>query len=110
MMDQKSLYLGSVRLNGQPDWDPRVTDRISKLTPDEIGYQHVTSLTMNGVNQKFKIHEPIIEVFLTKPIPPKTTVMINRFAGRAGMAQTECDTVCRNGIRKFPSMIEMDGM
>jgi hypothetical protein len=77
MMDQKSLYLGSVRLNGQPDWDPRVTDRISKLKPDEIGYQNVTSLTMNGVNQKFKVHETIMEVFLTKPIPPKTTVTLN---------------------------------
>jgi hypothetical protein len=77
MMDQKSLYLGSQRLNGQPDWDPRVKDRISKLTPDEIGYQNISSLKMNGAEQKFKIHETIMEVFLTKPIPPKTTVTLN---------------------------------
>src|SRR5215212_7145132 len=56
MMDQKSLYLGSLRLNNQPDWDPRVKDRISKLKPDETGYQHISSLRMNGVNQKFTIH------------------------------------------------------
>ena len=32
MMDNKSLFLGNVKLNGQPDWDQRVKDRISKLT------------------------------------------------------------------------------
>ena len=31
------------------DWDPRVKDRISKLTPTEIGYQKITSLKMNGI-------------------------------------------------------------
>src|SRR6188474_1460284 len=65
MMDQKSLRLGATRLNNQPDWDPRVKDRISKLTPDEIGYQNISSLRMNGVNQKFRIDETIMEVFLT---------------------------------------------
>ena len=77
MMDMKSRYLGTVKLNGQPDWDPRVKDRIAKLTENEIGYQKVSSLTMNGVKQPFNIQETIMEVKLTKPIPPKSTVTLN---------------------------------
>ena len=49
-----------------PDWDARVKDRISKLKDDEIGYQKIISLKMNGVAQPFKYHETILEVNLTK--------------------------------------------
>src|SRR5690242_5106355 len=59
MMDMKSRYLGTVKLNGQPDWDPRVMDRISKLKEDEIGYQKIGSITVNGIKQSFEIHETI---------------------------------------------------
>ena len=38
-MDVRSQELGKIMVNGRPDWDGRVKDRISKLTPDEIGYQ-----------------------------------------------------------------------
>ena len=76
MMDQKSLYLGSLSLNNQPDWDPRVKDRISKLKPDEIGYQNISSLTMNGVAQKFTIHETIMEVKLIKTYPAENNCYI----------------------------------
>ena len=58
----------------QPDWDPRVRDRIQNLTPDEIGYQKIISLKMNGVAQPFQVEETILEVNLTKPILPNTTV------------------------------------
>jgi hypothetical protein len=30
------------------DWDGRVTNRISTLTENEIGYQQVKSITING--------------------------------------------------------------
>ncbi len=75
MMDQRSLHMGAIDLNGRPDWDTRVRDRIQKLTPDEIGYQHVKSIKMNGVPQTMKERETILEVTLTKPILPKTTVV-----------------------------------
>jgi hypothetical protein len=69
-MDVRSREYGKQVINGRPDWDPRVTDRISKLKPDEIGYQKIISLKMNGVPQPFKYHETILEVNLTKPIAP----------------------------------------
>ncbi len=74
-MDLRSQELGKVLVNGRPDWDGRVKDRISKLKEDEIGYQKIISLKMNGVVQPFKYHETILEVNLTKPITAKTKVV-----------------------------------
>lgn len=75
-MDMRSRELGKTLLNGtRPDWDSRVTDRILKLKADEIGYQKIISLKMNGVPQPFKYHETILEVNLTKPIAPKSKVL-----------------------------------
>ncbi|MBS1667217.1 MAG: M1 family metallopeptidase [Bacteroidetes bacterium] len=81
MMDNRSRELGKISLgrsrNGQEvmDWDSRVRDRILNLKPDEIGYQHVVSLKMNGVAQPFKEEETILEVKLTKPILPKSVAV-----------------------------------
>ncbi len=75
MMDIRSRELGKIITNNKPDWDSRVKDRISKLKDDEIGYQKIKSLKMNGVPQLFKYHETILEVTLTKPILPKSTVV-----------------------------------
>jgi hypothetical protein len=75
MMDTRSRELGKTQFtNGSRDWDSRVTDRISKLKEDEIGYQKIKSLKLNGVEQKFVYHETILEVILAKPILPKATV------------------------------------
>ena len=74
-MDVRSRHLGKNIINGRPDWDPRVTDRISKLKEDEIGYQKIISLKMNGVSQPFKYDETILEVTLTQPIAPKSKVV-----------------------------------
>ena len=71
-MDVRSRELGKTLVNGRPDWDPRVRDRISKLKDDEIGYDSVISIKLNGVPQPFKYHETILEVDLTKAILPKT--------------------------------------
>ncbi|MEO6549736.1 MAG: M1 family metallopeptidase [Ferruginibacter sp.] len=76
-MDVRSRQLGNVTTNGKPDWDERVKDRISKLTPDEIGYQKIISLKINGVIQPFKYHETILEVDLTRPIAPRTSVTLD---------------------------------
>jgi Peptidase family M1 domain len=74
MMDNRSRELGQVMINDQPDWDERVQDRILHLTPEEIGYQKINALKMNGVPQPYKTEETILEVSLTKPILPNTTV------------------------------------
>ena len=82
-MDVRSQELGknklfeSTRNSDGLDWDERVKDRISKLSPAEIGYQRVSQLSINGVRQQLKEHETILEVVLTKPILPKSKVNID---------------------------------
>ena len=72
MMDTRSRELGKItysmgrRGGEQQDWDPRVRDRILHLKPDEIGYDSVVSLTMNGVPQTYKTEETILEVELSQ--------------------------------------------
>jgi hypothetical protein len=79
MMDVRSRELGQTILyrekngNGKRDWDARVTDRISKLQPDEIGYQKILSLKRDGVEQPFNVIGTILEVPLEKPILPHST-------------------------------------
>jgi len=74
MMDNRSLSWGQHYISDKPDWDPRVGDRIGFLKPDEIGYQNIISLKMNGVAQPFQVEETILEVNLTRPILPNSTV------------------------------------
>ncbi len=75
MMDTRSRRQGAVNgAGGRPDWDQRVKDRILNLKPDEIGYQKILSLKMNGRPQAFKMLETILEVKLDKPILPKSKV------------------------------------
>jgi hypothetical protein len=74
-MDTRSRELGKIVNNGRQDWDPRVKDRILNLKEDEIGYQKIISLKMNGLPQPFKYHETILEVNLTKAILPKAKVV-----------------------------------
>ena len=78
MMDVRSRRQGGIVLrkdragNDVRDWDARVRDRIVNLQPDEVGYQKVASLKMNGRPQKYKYHETILEVELDRPILPRT--------------------------------------
>ena len=74
-MDVRSRELGKNLINGKPDWDARVRDRISKLKEDEIGYQKILSLKMNGVPQPFTYDETILEVSLTQPIAANARVV-----------------------------------
>jgi Peptidase family M1 domain len=74
MMDNRSRVLGQTDVNGRADWDGRVTNRILNLKPDEIGYQKVKWIKMNGIVQTMKQHETILEVQLAKTILPKSTV------------------------------------
>ena len=78
MMDVRSRRQGAVNgAGGRPDWDGRVKDRILNLKPDEIGYQKILSLKMNGKPQSFKMLETILEVKLDKPILPKSKVVFD---------------------------------
>jgi len=55
------------------DPDPRVGDRISKLSSSEIGFIAPLSLTQDGVNLSYSISGTILEVSLVTPILPGTS-------------------------------------
>lgn len=76
MMDTRSRHLGAIKINQRPDWDGRVRDRILKLKENEIGYQKVKWVKINGIAQTLIEHETILEVKLNKPILPKSTVTL----------------------------------
>ena len=77
MMDTRSLRQGTIQAGRGFDWDPRVKDRIQHLKPDEIGYQKIISLKMNGRPQKYEVLETILEVTLDRPILPKSKVVFD---------------------------------
>lgn len=119
-MDVRSRVLGQTRIS-EPnrrtdglDWDARVKDRIQHLTPDEIGYQHVTSITIGGVEQPVKMHETILEVNLTKPILPHSTVQMNlTFEAQVPKQVRRSGRDNAEGIRYsmsqwYPKMVEYD--
>ena len=59
-----------VRSRTIADPDGRVGDRISKLSPSEIGFIKVTSLTQNGAPLKYETVGTVLEVDLANPIQP----------------------------------------
>jgi len=59
-----------VRSRTIKDPDRRVSDRISKLTPEEMGFIEVTSLTQNGKDLTFSTVGTVLEVVLANPIQP----------------------------------------
>ena len=59
------------------DPDPRVGDRISKLSPSEIGFIKPLSLTQDGAKLTYEVVGTVLEVTLAKPIlPGESTVFI----------------------------------
>ncbi len=77
MMDVRSRRQGTIMVGRGQDWDQRVRDRILNLKPDEIGYQKIISLKMNGRPQSFQMEETILEVKLDKPILPRSKVQFD---------------------------------
>ncbi len=114
MMDVRSQELGKNKINGRPDWDGRVRDRIAHLTESEIGYQKVNALKMNGVEQKYTMHETILEVQLSKPILPKTTVTFDMdFESQVPEQIRRSGRDAENGVRYsmsqwYPKLAEYD--
>ena len=66
-----------VRSRTIEDASSKILDRISKLTPSEIGYIRPTLLTQDGQNLQFKVVGTILEVLLKTPIPPNTSTVFN---------------------------------
>ena len=120
MMDVRSRELGKIVLgttaSGEEvrDWDSRVRDRISKLQPDETGYQHVKSILINNQPQQLIEHETILEVKLSKPILPHTTTsMTVAFEAQVPVQIRRSGRDNEEGIRYsmsqwYPKMVEYD--
>lgn len=65
-----------VRSRSIADPDGRVKDRISKLSPDEIGYIRPTKLSQDGAALSYHIAETILEVELAKAIAPGESTVL----------------------------------
>ncbi len=66
-----------VRSRTIADPDSRVGSRISKLSPSEIGYIKVRSLTQDGARVAYEEAGTILEVTLAKPILPGASTVLN---------------------------------
>ena len=66
-----------VRSRTISDPDPRVTDRISKLNENEIGYQHVVNLKQDGKEISYSVNGTLLEVTLAKAILPNTKTVFD---------------------------------
>jgi hypothetical protein len=115
MMDVRSRELGKKVINGMNDWDFRVTDRISKLTPDETGYQKINSLRINGKAQTLELYETILKVTLDKPLLPKSKLLMETdFEARVPVQIRRSGRENAEGVKFsmaqwYPKLVEYDG-
>ncbi len=106
MMDVRSRTIA--------DPDQRVKDRIAKLAPEEIGYLHPTRLTMNGGSVSFKEVGTVLEVDLTEPILPNSSVKFEMsFEGQVPLQVRRSGRDSEEGVRYsmsqwYPKMANYD--
>ena len=106
MMDVRSRTIA--------DPDGRVRDRISKLGPDEIGYQKIDSLTMNGQMVEFMVEGTVLEVKLPQAIKSGETVTFDMtFEGQVPVQIRRSGRDNAEGVRYsmaqwYPKMAEYD--
>jgi hypothetical protein len=106
MMDERSRSIA--------DPDRRVADRISKLSPEEIGYLHVKDLTMDGAKVKFYEVGTILEVTLPTPILPNSSVTFKlSFDGQVPIQIRRSGRDSKEGVRYsmsqwYPKLSEYD--
>ena len=119
-MDVRSRELGKTVLREPSrgsdglDWDARVKDRISKLTPDQIGFQRVASVKINGAAQELIEHETILEVVLAKPIMPQSKIQMDvQFEAQVPLQIRRSGRDNAEGVRYsmsqwYPKLVEYD--
>ena len=96
------------------DPDSRVGDRISKLSPSEIGFIKPTLFTHDGVNTNYTIKGTIMEVKLNKPIlPGETTVFKMNWDGQVPIqirrsGRNSADGVALTMTQWYPKLAEYD--
>ncbi len=103
-----------VRSKTITDPDRRVTDRISKLKDDEIGYQRIQSLKQDGKDINYHVEGTILEVTLAKPILPKGKATFDmKFESQVPIQIRRSGRNSREGIaysmtQWYPKMAEYD--
>lgn len=103
-----------VRSRNIADPDARVQDRISKLKPDEIGYQHIQALKQDGKDVSYTVNGTILEVTLVKPLHPNAkTTFDMQFQAQVPLQIRRTGRNNREGIaysmtQWFPKMAEYD--
>ncbi|MCM5662144.1 M1 family metallopeptidase [Galbibacter mesophilus] len=103
-----------VRSRTIADPDKRVGDRISKLSPSEIGYLKVNSLKQDGTAIQYNEEGTILEVRLNKPILPGQTVNFDmEFAGQVPQqirrsGRNNAEGVALSMTQWYPKMAEYD--
>jgi hypothetical protein len=118
-MDARSRELGKTTFTNRrgdevKDWDMRVRDRIQNLKPEEYGIQKVNTITINGKAQQLIEHETILEVVLTQPILPKSSVKMNlNFEAQVPLQIRRSGRDNKEGVRYsmsqwYPKMVEYD--
>lgn len=103
-----------VRSRNIADPDPRVTDRISKLKENEIGYQRIQSLTQDSRTVGYSVEGTILEVILAKPLLPKSkTVLEMAFESQIPLQIRRTGRDNKEGIaysmtQWYPKIVEYD--
>ena len=103
-----------VRSRTIPDPDGRVGSRISKLQPDEIGYEHIHSLKQNGTEVHFTDENTVLEVTLAEPIMPQSsTVLEMEFSGQVPVqirrsGRDNAEGIAYSMAQWYPKMCEYD--
>ncbi len=96
------------------DPDPRVSKRIGKLQPDEIGYINVKSLKQNGNDLSYEVVGTVLEVDLKTPIQPGEQVTFDMvFNGQVPVQIRRSGRNNKEGValsmtQWYPKMAEYD--
>lgn len=103
-----------VRSRTIKDPDKRVGSRIVGLKENEIGFQNIVSLTMNGEATKYKVVGTILEVDLPRAIKSGETVEFNMvFRGQVPIqirrsGRNSADGIDYSMTQWYPKMSEYD--
>ena len=103
-----------VRSRNLPDPDKRVADRIVKLKKDEQGFLKVDGLKMNGRKVLHKTVGTILEVQLSEPVMPHSTVTFDmEFQGQVPLQVRRSGRFSKEGIEYsmsqwYPKMCNYD--
>lgn len=106
MMDVRSRTIA--------DPDGRVGSRISRLQPDEIGYQHIQSLKQNGTEVSYQDENTILEVKLAEPIMPQSSAVLEmEFTGQVPIqirrsGRDNAEGIAYSMAQWYPKMCEYD--